>query len=163
MTLMTSKGIDPADLDKTVWRYMTFHKFISLITYRALWFSKLNHLDDEAEGAMPSRIDQEMAAEHQQLALNFPDDMRDQFASMNQRNIRDGRELTAVNCWFIGEDESERMWKEYTGQEPGLAIKSTIRRLSEFVFCDPRISEIGTVQYVNLDTFEMPAYDASQA
>ena len=45
------RNLGSADLEKTVWRYMPFAKFISLMTYQALWFSKLNILQDTYEAA----------------------------------------------------------------------------------------------------------------
>src|SRR3974377_389476 len=57
------KNIEPSDLDKTVWRYLTFPKFISLLAYGTVWFSKLNILTDQYEGHMPTETDAEMRAE----------------------------------------------------------------------------------------------------
>jgi len=48
------KNIDENELDNVVWRYLTFPKFISLLAYGALWFSKLNILQDKYEGTMPA-------------------------------------------------------------------------------------------------------------
>ena len=46
------------DKIKTVWRYMSFPKFMSLLTYQALWFSKLNMLEDKYEGTIPAKTKQ---------------------------------------------------------------------------------------------------------
>jgi hypothetical protein len=53
MAISKLKNISESELDSTIWRYLTFAKFVSLITYQALWFSKLNILQDEFEGTLP--------------------------------------------------------------------------------------------------------------
>jgi hypothetical protein len=162
MVIQNNKNIVASDFDRTVWRYLTFPKYISLLTYQEFWFSKLNILIDRYEGAMPKKADAEMLAKHQEFKAVVHPDLHKQIDVMNKTNVEDGRELTLANCWFISDGESRRMWSEYAGPE-GVAIKSTIRLLSQFVFCDPRISRIGKVQYVDLDTHVMNHYEASQA
>lgn len=153
MAIRNYKNFEESDLDKTVWRYLTFPKYISLITYGAFWFSKLNILTDRYEGAMPRLADMEMLSEHQNLKEHFPPAMHKQIDEMNKKNVDDGRELTVVNCWFVSDVESDRMWKEYTKGSEGVAIKSTIRLLSQHVYCDPQITKIGKVQYVDLENY----------
>jgi hypothetical protein len=132
-------------------------------TYGALWFSKLNILTDKYEGVMPKMADAEMLAEHQKYKALFGPALHEQIDNMNERNVEDGRELIVVNCWFVSETESERMWKEYGGGSESVAIKSTIRLLSESIACDPRTTRMGKVQYVDLDAHSMSHYEASQA
>ena len=88
--------------------------------------------------------------------------MHHQVDEMNARNVADGRELTTVSYWFSGESEADRMWRNAKDNE-GVAIKSTIHSLSENVHCDPQISQIGQVQYVDLETHSISAYEANQA
>jgi hypothetical protein len=163
MAIQNYKNIDQADLDRTVWRYLTFPKYISLLTYGALWFSKLNILTDKYEGSMPNVAEMEMLAEHQKLKEMFDPRMHEQIDGMNKRNVEDGRELTVVNCWFASEVESERMWAEYSRGSEGVAVKSTIRLLSQYVHCDPRVTKIGRVKYVDLNNHIMSHYEAGQA
>lgn len=163
MAIENYKNLGQSELDCTVWRYLTFPKYISLLTYGALWFSKLNILIDEFEGAMPIKADAEMLAEHQRYKALFGPASHEQIDSANEKNVEDGRELTVANCWFASELESERMWKEYAGGSEGVAIKSTIGSLSQFVFCDPRFSNIGKVRYIDLNSYRMTPYEANQA
>jgi hypothetical protein len=160
MAVTKFRNVTESDRAKTIWRYLTFSKFISLFTYRALWFSKLNTLIDEYEGAMPSRTDAAMASD---TGRRVPPELRAHLAGSNQRNVEDGRELTAVNCWFLSEVESEKMWNEYAPGPEGVAIKSTISALSQSVFCEPQVSCLGVVRYVDLDTHEMSFHEANQA
>ena len=162
MSIPLYSTIDASDLDRTVWRYLTFSKYVSLLTYQAIWFSKLNILVDEFEGAMPSPVDALMTEEHLKLRSVLPAELHDQLHTMNAKNVADGKELTVVNCWLLAEEESPAMWREYAGDE-GVAIKSTVRLLSENISCDPGRSHIGKVRYVDLSTHVMNAYEASQA
>jgi hypothetical protein len=163
MAIENYSNLEQSELDRTVWRYLTFPKYISLLTYGALWFSKLNVLIDKFEGTMPIRADTEMLAEHQKLKTVVDPALHEQIDNMNRKNVEDGRELIVANCWFVSEQESEGMWAEYADGSEGIAIKSTIRSLSHFVFCDPRFSKIGKVQYVDLNNHVMTLYDANQA
>jgi hypothetical protein len=163
MTITKFKNLADSDLDKTVWRYLTFPKYISLLSYGALWFSKLNILADEYEGHMPTKPDAEMRASMQINKNMYPPELHDQFDNMNRRNVEDGRELTVASCWFLSENDTIRMWAEYTGSSEAVAIKSTIRLLSQHVYCDARYSQIGKVEYVDLETHSMTPYEANQA
>ena len=163
---MNFRNLSESELNSTVWRYMPFSKFISILTYQALWFSKLNILQDGYEGIMPPRTKEAMNLEYQKhkAYFNTPEFHKqiDQWADTNEA---DGRELLVVNCWFFGERESERMWKEYVSSVEGVAIKSTPKRLSENVMMlgDNTRCHIGKVRYVDHSTYEMNAYEASQA
>lgn len=163
MAIDKYKNMDDSDLDRSVYRYLTFPKYISLVTYGALWFSKLNIFADEYEGFIPAKIDAEMRTEHEKLKKTFHPSLHDQIDNMNQRNVDDGRELTVVNCWFLDDNESEKMWAEYAKHSEGVAIKSTVRLLAHHVFCEPKWSQIGKVRYVDLDTHSMSSYEANQA
>jgi len=163
---MKLRNIGGADLEKAVWRYMSFGKFISLMTYHALWFSKLNILQDTYEGLIPEKVKQQMHEKNQRFKCQFnTPEFHRQIDAWPNKNEDDGRELLVVNCWFLGESESERMWSEYGGSAEAVAIKATIGRLAKYVFVpnDEHVSHIGLVSYVDHDTHEMTAYEAHQA
>lgn len=162
MVITKHKNLLGADLDKPVWRYLTFAKYISLLAYGAIWFSKLNILIDKDEGAMPAIPAAEMHAQHQALKRLFDPSLHEQFDNMNSRNVEDGRELIVANCWFEDERESKEMWDRYAASD-GVAIRSTIGALAEHIFCDPQFSVVGRVQYVDLSKHVMSHYDAHQA
>lgn len=68
---MKLRNLQSADLEKTVWRYMPFSKFVSLIAYQALWFSKLNILQDAYEGMLPTASKRAMREEDQEFKSWF--------------------------------------------------------------------------------------------
>jgi hypothetical protein len=75
------KNIEPSG------RYFTFPKFISLLAYGAVWFSKLNILTDQYEGHMPTETDAEMRAEWDRMKFTFPEELHEQFDTMNKINV----------------------------------------------------------------------------
>jgi hypothetical protein len=163
---MNLRGLTPVDFERTVWRYMPFPKFVSLLTYQALWFSKLNILQDQYEGRIPSRARERMQEHDQQhkVYFNTPEFHR-QIDEMTTRNEEDGRELLVASCWFSDEGESARMWKEYGASTEAVAVKSTIGRLANYVFVprEDTVSHLGSVLYVDNEHHEMSIYEAHQA
>ncbi len=163
---MNIRDLNNEQLDMTVWRYMPFSKFISLMTYQALWFAKLNILQDEYEGMMPARTKNLMDTDNQKWKKQFnrPEFHR-QIDNWSTDNENSGRELLVVNCWFLDENESEQMWAAYGRSNEAIAVKSTIRRLVNNVLIphDDHVSHIGMVSYVDHVNHEMSCYAASQA
>lgn len=161
---MNQRDLSEQDMDLTVWRYMPLSKFISLLTFQALWFSKLNILQDQFEGMMPEPTKEMMNKQCQEMKKNFPADQHWQFDEMASRNEQDSRELLVVNCWFLSEAESSRMWKEYGGENDAIAIKSTVRQLLENVGApqDPHATHIGRLKYIDHGNHMMSAYEANQ-
>ncbi|MFQ5687081.1 MAG: DUF2971 domain-containing protein [Candidatus Scalindua sp.] len=157
------KDISENELDYTIWRYLTFSKFISLLTYGSLWFPKLNILQDQFEGNLPTPARESLEASHQKWKTKFPPNLHNQFDEMAKRNVEDGRELTVVNCWFLDESESPEMWDDYVQNNEGVAIRSTVRKLATHVFTEPQFSSIGKVRYVDFASHDMTIYHASQA
>ncbi len=157
-------NISEGELDTVVWRYLTFPKFIGMISYGALWFSRLCFLIDEFEGSMPKKSVLAMKEKNKPWKSTFPDpEHQRQIDEWPETNVQDGRSLSVVNCWFIRNKESARMWKEYVGSSEGVVIKSTIREVRDSVHVPSEVSFIGKVNYVDFDTHEMSTYKASQA
>ena len=151
-------------MNLAVWRYMPFSKFVSLLVYQALWFSKLNILQDQFEGMMPHATKEMMQAHDQELKKHFPQEYHSQFDEMASRNEQDARELLVVSCWFLGENESDRMWREYGGGKEAVAVKSTVKNLVDNIGVphDEHATHIGRVTYIDHKTHMMTKYHANQ-
>ena len=92
------------DPDATIWRYLTFPKFISLLLTQALWFSKLSILEDTFEGMTPALTRAEMKRQHRDMEEWFPDEnLKQQVRQFVEVNEVDGRELIVptVGSWTI--------------------------------------------------------------
>lgn len=157
-------NLSESDLDTVVWRYLSFSKFVSMISYEALWFCRLSYLIDKFEGTLPRRTLEKTKTEEEKWKSFFTHpDHRRQIDEWSECNVQYGQSSTAVNCWFIGDDESERMWREYVASSEGVAIRSTIRKLRESIYLPRDFSYIGRVNYVDLDEHEMTVYEGAQA
>ncbi len=113
---------------------------------------------------MPKPTKEMMDKRHQEMKKDFPTDLHWQFDEMASRNEQDSRELYVVNCWFLCENESSRMWEEYGGENDAVAIKSTVRQLIENIGVpnDSHASHIGRVKYIDHSNHMMSAYEANQ-
>ncbi len=162
---MDLRDLNQEDMGLAAWRYMPFSEFVSLLVYQAIWFSKLNTLQDQFEGMMPLATKEMMQAHHQDLKSPFPEKYHSQFDEMAARNEQDGRELLVVSCWFLEEGESEIMWRKYGESSQSVAIKSTVRQLIENIGVphDKHATHIGRVAYIDHKTHMMTKYHANQA
>ena len=157
-------NLNEGELDKVVWRYLTFPKFISLISYGALWFQRLSSLSDELEGTIPSRTLGSMKEADQQWKQVFTDPaLQTQIDGWHERSVADGKLLTLANCWYLGDCESEQMWEEFGRSPESVAVRSTIRRLWTSTLLPSDFSFIGPVMYIDHATFDMDHYPAHQA
>ncbi len=152
------------ELDNAVWRYLTFPKFISLVSYGALWFQRLCFLSDELEGTIPSPTLASMKDANQHLKQVFNDPaLHVEIDGLHERNVADGKSLTLANCWYLADGESEQMWEAYGQSAESVVVRSTIRRLWTNTLLPSDFSFIGPVKYVDHSTFDMDHYTASQA
>lgn len=157
-------NITTDELDLSIWRYLTFPKFIHLISYSALWFIRLEYLLDKFEGRIPEKPLKLMCQENEKMSDWFPNpEHKKQIEQWPEINVADGRSLTAVNCWFMGDEESPEMWNEYAKGPEGVAIRTSIRKVWESIYLPAEFSFIGKVKYVDFDSYKMSSYEAYQA
>ena len=150
---------------ETVWRYLTLAKFISLLELRALWMSRLGALVDQFEGTLPYKTRESMIASHLDWRTTFDGrpELQEQLAGMTDRNVADGREVLVVNCWFLGETESQQMWNEYVDSNEGVALRSTLKRLDQSILAKQEFTTIGKVKYVDFSEHDIRIYHGHQA
>lgn len=144
-------------------RYLTRSKFESLIHLQAMWFSTLAALQDAYEGTLPKRAFERLHQSDLTEGKNFPG-QEWQFVDMAARRTQDLRQTTSVNCWYLGIEESERMWNDYAPEADSVMIVSSIDQLdAAFGTGDKGSSLLGRVNYVDFETFDVDAYEASNA
>jgi hypothetical protein len=97
---------EPQDLGISIWRHMTFSKFISLIR-DGLYFCRLDLLEDPFEGSFS--YGNQKIRENIQLPPTEFDSLR--------KFSREMRKLIYVSCWHINECDSYAMWKIYAGRK----------------------------------------------
>ncbi len=134
----------PAE-DATLWRYMDFTKFVSLLDRRALFFVRADKLGDPFEGAYTMM---NMHPEMQNLLLSY---VNEESRSGLFRYIREMRAVTLISCWYEGEFESDAMWRLFVEGRNGVALRTNFSALSTSFQCEESIL-VGRVAYKDYET-----------
>ena len=95
------KNIKEEDFGLSVYRYLTFAKFMSMLTYNALWFCKLKDLEDNLEGKIPLQTKSIMQIESKKRISLLPEFLHTHFENGVNKQEDDGRILTLANSWFL--------------------------------------------------------------
>lgn len=139
--------LEAPSADAVLWRYMSFTKFVSLLTENALFFARADKLGDPFEGSL-SPINVALRPE---MYKGRPEEQQKLIGEF----IRYLRRFTLVNCWHENRNESDAMWKLYSGIEDGIAIKTDFHSLSQSLTCTQPIY-IGRVTYINYEKTFVP-------
>lgn len=132
--------VDPENDKLCLWRYMDFEKFILLLSSSSLYFSRADYfqIEDPFEGSFPKK-----EYEHQIKQTS-------ETASRNMYKI--GSTNSFVNCWHLSEYESLAMWKLYSKDEKGIAIKTNLQNFKDsFHKCERNIFA-GKIDYIDYET-----------
>lgn len=133
-----------------IWRYMAIEKFALLMSRRQLWFTRADLLGDEHEGSLPDSVIHER---EQRI-----DDHR--VIERIKRGSKEGRKHAFVSCWSMQAPEALSMWKIYTPNATGIAVKTTVDRLAGCFVCRPNdlfgglCAHIEKVSYVDFVSHE---------
>lgn len=125
----------------SVWRYMDFTKFVSLLDRRALFFPRAIHLRqaDSFEG------------QYSKVTLDHG------FAPALNHLLADFDRFVVVNSWHMNDGESAAMWDLYLREGPGVAIRTTYKSLEASFPEDGPSVFIGRVRYIDYLSEVMPA------
>jgi hypothetical protein len=149
----------PSDPSASVWRYMPFDRFRSLITQRRLYMSRLSNFDDTFEGTTPHG---DVATWEEALASASSEEHRG-VISENRERISAFRKQWAgrlyVNCWHLREHESIAMWERYSETPEAVVIRTSYANLKK---CKPERADIGLVRYVDWATARLPSLNMYQ-
>jgi hypothetical protein len=138
-----------------IWRFMNFHKFVSMITTGSLYFSRLDKLGDPFEGL------------HTKARIQFDEKVYDSYDSSQSSEygksvIRgmhldpyEQRRKSFVNCWHMNEYETELLWSRYSFMDGGVAIQSTFERLKSCLNVANAVY-IGMIKYKDWETERTP-------
>ena len=133
----------PSD-DTPIWRYVSLEKLLSMLRSRELFFASLDKFEDRYEGVYPEAVWQSYVKPiYERLAGKLrlsEDELR-----------RLPRKLFYVNCWYVKQHDSNTMWDLYSGRA-GVAIKSTVGRLTTCVSAIRMDLKVGLVRYLDYAT-----------
>jgi hypothetical protein len=154
----------PENPEIKVWRYLSLAKFVSFLQARALYFCRIDKLDDPWEGHY-ARGDTNRVSPTTEVWL-------ESIRKYNEANkIKSSPEdelmwalkasagvskINYVNCWHMSSSESIAMWQIYGSRNDSLAVQSTYRRLFDVL---PSSCAVGVVRYLNYDYDEVSMND----
>lgn len=107
----------------TLWRYMSFEKFLDLINTQSLYFSNISSLSDKHEAEIPKK-------NREKIRETFNNQYSDPILSEKHYmtfifDLLRKRKASFVNCWILSPDESYALWKVFLGgNKTGVAIKT---------------------------------------
>lgn len=138
---------EPDNKNAAIWRYMSFSKFVAMMTTRSLWFSHISQLEDKYEGRRP-RKNYTLAREwadglREKLPHIKPDDLYEMFTSRSSRLME---VASFVNCWHVADHESFALWRIYARDGEGVAVKSNFALLKAQM---PAQVLAGLVRYID--------------
>jgi hypothetical protein len=132
--------------DVILWRYLSFAKYIDLLTKSTLWFSRIDLLGDRFEGSTTHASYQLWKKLFQEsIPNNHLPSVLDQLAS-NRKQITG---FAYASCWHECDSESMLMWRTYSDKN-GIAIRTTFGDLKQSIVSDKSIFA-NRVQYLNYD------------
>ena len=140
--------INPPPSDATLWRYVDFTKFVSMLDTNALFFTRVDKLDDPFEGSFPRpNIEADPSS--------YSDPYLADLVRHHRGFVKQIRPFTLVNCWHESTHESTAMWNQYSAQHEGVAIKTDFKSLSKSFVCNDTIF-IGRVNYIDYEATSIP-------
>lgn len=160
-----SLDISAAD-SQTVWRYMDFAKFISMLQQRGLYLSRADKFHDRFEGATGLATRQASWDDYHldyfrklvvtpPAGYSIPEYTAERIEEQANRLLKEMKSFalearqSLVSCWHGSEGEAETLWRLYCPPgTPGVAIRSTVGKLWEAcVQYDEAL--VGRVHYVD--------------
>ena len=148
----------PNNENASVWRYMEFTKFVSLLDRNELFFARDDKLGDPFEGSVPKINRNRRLEKFSQMQTKNPELMSLTYGDF--RRIE--RECTAVNCWHMNAYESAAMWERYANRGDVIAIRSTFNLLKNSIVDNRYDFCLAKVTYLNYDKDAMPEFAVSQ-
>jgi hypothetical protein len=108
--------------DETIWRYMDLAKFVLLLDSRSIWFARANTFEDPAEvfsRIVPYRIPKQQR-QVDRVWQEFITATDGWLASLPKRMY--------ISCWTRGKSQSVALWKLYSSDTHGIAVRTTAGR-----------------------------------
>jgi hypothetical protein len=147
----------PRNEDQSIWRYMDFTKFVSLLDKAALFFVRSDRLEDSFEGSYPRTNLEDRKKQFKKLfkELQIELDPLEVVYDISQW-LKQIPLYIALNCWNISDHESAALWKLYLKSNEGIAIRSSFRRLKASFNNTEDDIYIGMVKYLDYNSQRIP-------
>ena len=129
---------------------MDFMKFVSLLDTQSLFFARADKLGDPFEGSPPKLNAVMRAAGLEDIRRQLSDNSASKVVEMISASDKSFRSWILVNCWHESDYESAAMWKLYSREYGGIAVKTDFKSLAESFTCSEDVF-IGRVEYIDYD------------
>ena len=130
----------------TLWRYMSFAKFCSMLERKELFFSLVGDMEDRYEGFIYPPTSREHG------------DRLQQAEHLGHDVLREIARTALISCWTESGHESSLMWEAYAGAE-GVAVRTTFQHLQESIHSVGKLPvTFGQVEYVDYRRKEVPRF-----
>ncbi len=121
----------------TLWRYMSFAKFCSLLERKELFFSLVGDMEDRYEGFIYPPIPREHGDRLQQAEHQVHD------------VLRKIARTALISCWTESGHESSLMWETYADAD-GVAVRTTFQHLQKSIHSVAKLPvTFGQIEYVD--------------
>ena len=141
-------GITPPDDGDTLWRYMSFEKFVNMLEKKSLFFTRADKFDDPFEGFVPPAVMGSYKESVKRLTKNA-----EKIGEILIKVSESSRKYVMCNCWHQNEEESMAMWEKYHMRNSGIAIKTTMQDLKNSLL-DRFDVFIGKIEYMYHKTYD---------
>ncbi|PJE39455.1 MAG: hypothetical protein CUR32_12255 [Flavobacterium sp.] len=112
-------------------RYIDINKFISLISTRKLFFSRIDEMEDKFEGTLPTmnrklienwynNINKDPLADN----ISVDDEVASHFEMFEKY-----KKFCTISCWNKYNSETYALWKIYSDINKGIMIKTNIKNI----------------------------------
>ena len=128
MPQVESEYLDSIHPDQTIFRYMSFSKFVNLLKTEDLHFHQAADFSDRFEGSVPEIIEEARELEYQRAAKRG--ELQPEGHEIHAEINKCLRRFTYLSCWHMTDEESVAMWEHYGGSDGAVAIKTTIGEFS---------------------------------
>ncbi len=140
MPFVPMTGLQLPDDGATIWRYMDFWKFESILDTFGLYFVRSDQFSDSWDSVLPPNWQAKMRREMCDRAEG---------GTYTEADWYEKREIPSnpIYCWNCDANENERMWHEYTNGTDALVIQSTVGSLKQCFSATKTDVRIGRVNY----------------
>jgi len=141
----SAKTIEDTD---TLWRYMSFAKFCSIVLTNTIYFARLDLFSDEHEGRTTSDVKKniESTLSNQLAGMPFKDTISKSINNALHKDEDNIRCLYFVSCWNKLKYENYNLWESYARSNESVAIKTQFGELAKAI---PTNFTIGAVEYID--------------
>ena len=143
-------------------KYMDIPKFMSLLHKEALFFCRLDILEDKFEGLTTDQNWKSRRNDYWELVHNGFFKKESSEVDIEQFIIDDYefqkrlKSIRIVNCWNKFEEESVALWKIYAENGKGILVSSSRNCIMESLEKSHEIIHMSEISYIDFEKDEMP-------